>query len=55
VTPGLAAPVSAVTPAILFVALILSIFVPSIGMWPLLALVVQDRIERLWLRVRGKL
>jgi uncharacterized membrane protein len=54
VAPWLAAPVSAVTPAILFVALILSIFVPSIGMWPLLALVVQDRIEGLWLRVRGK-
>lgn len=42
------------TPAILFVALVLSIFVPGFGSWPLLALVLDDRIEHLWLRVRGK-
>lgn len=47
-------PVSLVTPAILFVALVLSIFVPGFGSWPLLALVLDDRIEHLWLRVRGK-
>jgi uncharacterized membrane protein len=50
----LAEPVSLVTPAILFVALILSIFAPAIGMWPLLALVLDDRIQHLWLRLRGK-
>jgi uncharacterized membrane protein len=50
----LAEPVSLVTPAILLVALLLSIFVPAIGMWPLLALVVDDRLEHLWFRVRGK-
>jgi TMEM175 potassium channel family protein len=50
----LAQPVSLVTPIILLVALVLSIFVPGIGSWPLLALVLDDRIEHLWLRVRGK-
>ncbi len=49
-----AEPVSLITPAILFVALLLSIFVPSAGMWPLLALVLDDRIEHLWLRLRRK-
>jgi TMEM175 potassium channel family protein len=50
----LAEPVSLVTPAILLVALVLSIFVPAIGSWPLLALVLDDRLEHLWLRIRGK-
>jgi uncharacterized membrane protein len=50
----LAEPVSLVTPAILFVALILAVFAPAVGMWPLLALVLDDRIEHLWLRVRGR-
>jgi uncharacterized membrane protein len=50
----LAEPTSLVTPLILLVALVLSIFVPSIGSWPLLALVLDDRIEHLWLRLRGK-
>jgi uncharacterized membrane protein len=50
----LAEPVSLVTPAILLVALVLSIFVPAVSTWPLLALVLDDRIEHLWLRLRGK-
>jgi uncharacterized membrane protein len=50
----LAEPVSLVTPAILLVALVLSVFVPAVSTWPLLALVLEDRIEHLWLRVRGK-
>jgi uncharacterized membrane protein len=50
----LAEPVSLVTPIILLIALVLSIFVPPIGSWPLLALVLDDRIEHLWLRLRGK-
>lgn len=50
----LAEPVSLVTPAILVVALVLSIFIPAVSTWPLLALVLDDRIEHLWLRLRGK-
>lgn len=50
----LAEPVSLVTPAILLVALVLSIFVPAVSTWPLLALVLDDRIEHLWLRLRRK-
>ncbi len=50
----LAEPVVPVTPVILFVALVLSIFAPSVGMWPLLALVLEDRLEQGWLRLRGK-
>lgn len=50
----LAEPVVPVTPLILLVALVLSVFVPAAGMWPLLALVLDDRIEHLWLRVRGR-
>jgi uncharacterized membrane protein len=50
----LAEPTSLVTPLILLVALVLSIFVPAIGSWPLLALVLDDRLQHLWLRLRGK-
>lgn len=50
----LAEPTTLVTPAILLVALVLSIFAPAVGSWPLLALVLDDRIEHLWLRLRGK-
>lgn len=50
----LAEPVSLVTPVILLVALVLSVFAPAVGSWPLLALVLDDRIEHLWLRIRGK-
>jgi hypothetical protein len=49
-----AEPVVPVTPVILLVALLLSIFAPAIGMWPLLALVLDDRLEHLWLRIRGR-
>lgn len=47
-------PVSVFTALILFVALVLSSFVPAAGMWPLFALVLDDRLENLWLRVRHR-
>ena len=50
----LAEPTSWVTPLILVVALVLAVFVPAIGSWPLIVLVLDDRIEHLWLRLRGK-
>ena len=50
----LAEPVVPMTALILLVALVLSVFVPAVGMWPLLALVLDDRIEGLWLRLRGR-
>ena len=50
----LAEPASLVPPLIIFVALVLSIFAPAIGSWPLLALVFDDRIQHLWLRLRGR-
>jgi uncharacterized membrane protein len=49
-----AEPLVPITPVIIFVALILSIVAPAIGMWPLLALVLDDRLEALWLRIRGR-
>jgi uncharacterized membrane protein len=50
----LAEPVSFVTPVLLLIAMALAILNPAIGTWPLFALVVDDRIENLWLRIRGK-
>jgi uncharacterized membrane protein len=47
----LAEPVPLATPAIIFVAMVLSVFLPGVGSWPLLALVVDDRIQRAWLRL----
>ncbi|HEV7654193.1 MAG TPA: TMEM175 family protein [Mycobacteriales bacterium] len=49
----LAEPVSFVTPAILLVALVLATVQPAIGTWPLIALVLDDRLEHLWMRLRG--
>jgi uncharacterized iron-regulated membrane protein len=50
----LAEPVSFVTPVLLLVAMVLAVLQPAIGTWPLLALVLDDRIGHLWLRLRGK-
>jgi TMEM175 potassium channel family protein len=50
----LAEPVSFVTPVLLLIAMVLAILNPAIGTWPLFALVIDDRIENLWLRIRGK-
>jgi uncharacterized membrane protein len=50
----LAEPVSFVTPVLLLIAMLLAVLNPAIGTWPLFALVVDDRIENLWLRIRGK-
>ena len=36
---------------ILFVALVLSLVAPGLGAWPLLALVLGDQLEALWLRL----
>ena len=45
-------PVVPVTPLILLVALLASLVVPGVGSWPLFALVFDDRLEALWLRIR---
>jgi uncharacterized membrane protein len=45
---------SLVTAGILVVALLLSIVVPAVGSWPLIALVLDDRIEGLWARLRRR-
>jgi uncharacterized membrane protein len=50
----LAEPVSFVTPVLLLIAMALAVLNPAIGTWPLFALVIDDRIEALWLRIRGR-
>jgi uncharacterized membrane protein len=50
----LAEPTSLVPSLIIFVTMVLSIFLPGVGSWPLLALVFDDRIQHLWLRLRGR-
>jgi uncharacterized membrane protein len=47
----LAEPVSFATPVVLLIAMLLAFVQPSIGTWPLFALVLDDRIERVWLRL----
>lgn len=47
-------PTSPVTAAILLVALLLSLVVPAVGSWPLIALVLDDRLEQLWIRIRRR-
>jgi uncharacterized membrane protein len=42
------------TAAILLIALVLSTVAPAVGSWPLLALVLDDRLERLWTRLRRR-
>ena len=42
------------TVGILLVALVLSVAVPSVGTWPLLALLFTDSIDRAVLRLRGR-
>lgn len=46
-------PLVPVTPLILLVALFASLAAPAVGSWPLFALVLDDRLEQLWLRIRG--
>ena len=48
-----AEPVVPVVPVLLLIAMVLAIFVPAIGSWPLFALVLDDRLEHAWLRLRG--
>lgn len=50
----LARPTSLVTAVIVLVALLLSIVVPSVGSWPLIALVLSDRLDNLWVRLRRR-
>jgi uncharacterized membrane protein len=45
---------SLVTAGIVLVALVLSVVVPAVGSWPLIALVLDDRIEGLWARLRRR-
>jgi uncharacterized membrane protein len=47
-------PVSLITAAILLIALVLSIVVPAVGPWPLLALIFDDTIEKGLLRLRRR-
>lgn len=47
-------PTSPMTAGILLVALLLSIAVPAVGSWPLIALVLDDRLEQLWVRLRRR-
>lgn len=47
-------PRSLTTVGILLVAFVLSIAVPSVGTWPLLALLFTDAIDRAVLRLRGR-
>ena len=42
------------TVGILLVAFVLSVAVPSVGTWPLLALLFTDSIDRAVLRLRGR-
>jgi hypothetical protein len=46
--------VSLGTPIVIAIALVLSVVLPAVGAWPLLALVLDDRIESLWLRLRQR-
>jgi hypothetical protein len=47
-------PGSVTTVGILLVAFVLSVAVPSVGTWPLLALLFTDSIDRAVLRLRGR-
>jgi uncharacterized membrane protein len=47
-------PIVPVVPLILLVALLLSVVAPAVGSWPLFALVLDDRLEALWLRARRR-
>jgi hypothetical protein len=47
-------PVSVVTAALLLIALVLSIVVPAVGTWPLLALVADDAIEKVVFKLLGR-
>ena len=50
----LARPTSLITAGIVLVALLLSLVVPAVGSWPLIALVLSDRLDDLWARVRRR-
>jgi uncharacterized membrane protein len=47
-------PLSIITASILLVALVLTAIWPGVGAWPLLALLLDDPVERLWFRVRRR-
>jgi uncharacterized membrane protein len=47
-------PSSPMTALILLAALLLSLVVPAVGSWPLITLVLSDRLDRLWARLRRR-